>query len=70
MEFAVELAGSHPALEWEDISIWLRAHTVSLDGLTGESLKRVKKAHPNLDVDLLLEALRDVDEGLGDVAEP
>jgi death-on-curing protein len=70
VEFAVELAGSHPAMELEDISKWLRAHTVSLEGLTGVSLKRVKKAHPNLDVDLLLKALRDVDEGLGDVAEP
>jgi len=57
-------------MDWEDISMWLRAHTVFLDNLTGVSLKRVKKAHPSLDVDLLLKALRDVDEGLGDVAEP
>jgi len=65
VEFAVELARSHPAMGWEDISTWVEENSVSLDDLAAGSLQRLRQAHPNIDVEELGERLRVLRDQIG-----
>jgi death-on-curing protein len=69
VEFGVRLARSDPAMEWEDISKWLEDSSVSLDAPKTESLKRVRYAHPDTNLEALSERLNAIQNDMGDLAD-
>lgn len=69
VEFGVRLARSDPAMGWEDISKWLEDSSVSLDKLTTESLKRLARAHGNIDASALSDRLSAIQEEMGELPE-
>jgi len=69
VEFAVKLARSDPAMDWEEISEWLEGNAVDLDSRDVSARQRLGQAHPEIEVSALSDRVNAVRWDMGELPE-